>query len=116
MDVIKLKNNATYEVKAGSSLGRIVIPAVSEAAALAVVQALTPANVESVSFLHDDAVIASYEGLTLDGDVFRVIVESGVEVRFGLRAKTETELAIEQLQTEQEIQNEAIDFLVMGGI
>lgn len=113
MDILRLKNNYDITIAEGSMLGSIVHHADTEAEALAVCKELTAENIESVTFLHDGQVTGTYTGLTFSRPTSREIVEDGVLVLISLRETTAVEAEIEALKAEQEIQNEAIDFLAM---
>lgn len=116
MEKLRLKNSNEIQIEEGARLGLIIHMSETEEDALAVCQQITAENVESVEFLHDDEVIGSYAGLTIARPATRLLVNEGIQVSFGLREKTAVELDLEQLHAEQELQNEAIDFLAMGGI
>lgn len=113
MDVLRLKNNYDISIEDGASLDSMVHKAATEAEALAVCKELTAENVESVTFLHDGQVTGIFSGLVFANPVRREIVDDGVLVLISLREKTAVEAEIEALKAEQEIQNEAIDFLAM---
>lgn len=76
-------------------------------------------NLDNVQFKINDSVTGEYENLTLESPLFTMtdIVEGKIHATFCIRQKTEMELAIEQLQKGQEIQDGAILELagMMGG-
>ena len=115
-DFMRLADNTEFEIENGGSLGNIIHDALSEADALAVSRAVTKENVSHVEFFsktdEDETLepFGIYDNLALD----RVYYDTENEkVLIALHEKSSVELRLDAIEEEQEIQNEAIDFLAM---
>ena len=127
MEKMNLKNKTELESKNGASLNAIT--AVDGWTALGeIAEALKESgNLDEVQFKTDETVTGEYRNMKLESPLFSAvdIAEDGkIHATFGIRQKTEMELAIEQLQRQQaetnasqEIQDGAIMELagMMGG-
>lgn len=111
MEKLVLKDNTEIEIKPGASIGSITAVVTDFAALGIVAAALTLAgNLDAVKFQTDDTVTGEYMGMKLETPLFRSVdIQDGkVLATFGIRRKTEMELAIEELQSGQALQNGAI--------
>ena len=119
MEKMALKDKMELEIMEGAVLNAITAT-VSDWTALGVVaEALRKSgNLDEVQFKTDDTVTGEYRNMKLVSLLFSAvdIAEDGkIHATFGIRQKTEMELAIEQLQRQkaemnasQEIQDGAI--------
>ena len=128
MEKMILKDKTELKIMNGASLNEIT-SAVNDWAALGgVADALMKdGNLDDVQFMTDETVTGEYRNMKLESPLFSAvdIAEDGkIHATFGIRQKTEMELAIEQLQRQQaetnasqEIQDGAIMELagMMGG-
>lgn len=107
---IKLKNEITYEINDGASIGRIEI-LVSEAAPIEeIVLAVTAKrNLDTVQFVNDEGeTVGEYHNMKLTATCS---IEKDAEktiVVIGLAEKTEIEKRLEAVEDGQEIQDGAI--------
>lgn len=111
MEKIILKDNTEIEIKPGASLGSITAVVTDFTALGTVAAALTaPGNMDSVQFKTDDLLTGEYQDMKLETPLFRSVdIQDGkVLATFGIRRKTEMELAIEELQSGQALQDGAI--------
>ena len=116
MEFIVLKDNTKIQIEEGASLDHIVHIAEDETAAVDVCAALTPQNVESVTFIHEyegeEQVVGEYTDLILMAAPVRQDTEDEkVSVTFGLREKTSVELRLDALEEGQAVQDGAIEDL-----
>ena len=117
MDKIILKNKTEFEIAERASLGNIQIKAENFDAVKTITDAFTEANLEEVTFTHNDAVSGEYTDLKSDGFTYMPNVrEDGTEdgtytVTVRLRTKTEMEKAIDELKAGHEANAEAIQEL-----
>lgn len=124
MDKIILKNKTEFEIAERASLGNIQIKAENFDAVKTITDAFTAANLEEVTFTHNDTVSGKYTDLKSDGFTYMPNMgEDGAEdgtytVTVRLRTKTETEKAIDELKAGHESNAGAIQDLadmVAGG-
>lgn len=128
MEKMNLKNKTELEIMNGASLNAITAVADGWTALGEIAEALKESrNLDEVQFKTDETVTGEYRNMKLESPLFSAvdIAEDGkIHATFGIRQKTEMELAIEQLQRQQaetnasqEIQNGAIMELagMMGG-
>lgn len=124
MDKIILKNQTTFEIADGASLGNIQIKAENFDAVKTITDAFSADNLQKVTFTHNDAVSGKYTDLKSDGFTYMPNVgEDGAEdgtytVTVSLRTKTEMEKAIDELKAGHESNAGAIQDLtdmVAGG-
>ncbi len=124
MDKIILKDQTSFEVADGASLGNIQIKAENFEAIKTITDAFTADNMQEVTFTHNDAVSGEYTDLKSDGFTYAPNTdEAGKEdgtytVTIRLRTKTEMEKAIDELKAGHESNAGAIQDLanmVAGG-
>lgn len=124
MDKIILKDQTSFEVADGASLGNIQIKAENFEAVKTITDAFSADNLQKVTFTHNDAVSGKYTDLKSDGFTYMPNVgEDGKEdgtytVTVSLRTKTEMEKAIDELKAGHEVNAGAIQDLadmVAGG-
>ena len=117
MDKIILKNQTSFEIADGASLGNIQIKAENFDTIKTITDAFTAENIAEVTFTHNDAVSGKYTNLKSDGFTYIPNVgEDGAEdgtytLTVILRTKTEMEKAIDELKAGHEANAEAIDDL-----
>lgn len=124
MDKIILKDQTSFEVADGASLGNIQIKAESFEAIKTITDAFTADNLAKVTFTHNGEVSGEYTDLKSDGFTYiQNMDEAGNEdgtytVTIRLRTKTEMEKAIDELKAGHESNAGAIQDLanmVAGG-
>ena len=117
MDKIILKNQTSFEIADGASLGNIQIKAENFDAIKTITDAFTADNLAEVTFTHNDAVSGKYTDLKSDGFTYMPNMgEDGTEdgtytITVNLRTKTEMEKAIDELKAGHEENAAAIDDL-----
>ena len=117
MDKIILKNQTSFEIADGASLGNIQIKAENFEAIKTITDAFTADNLAEVTFKHNNEVSGKYTDLKCDGFTYMPNMgEDGAEdgtytVTVRLRTKTEMEKAIDELKAGHEANAEAIDDL-----
>lgn len=117
MDKIILKNQTTFEIADGASLGNIQIKAERFDAVKTITAAFTADNLAEVTFTHNGETSGKYTGLKSDGFTYAPNMgEDGTEdgtytVTVRLRTKTEMEKAIDELKAGHEANAEAIQEL-----
>lgn len=117
MDKIILKDQTTFEVADGASLGNIQIQSKNFDGIKTITDAFTEGNLAEVTFTHNDAVSGKYTDLKSDGFTYMPNMgEDGAEdgtytVTIRLRTKTEMEKAIDELKAGHEANAEAIEEL-----
>ena len=125
INYMRLNDGTTLKIEDGASIGNIIYDALSEIDGLEVANKITLDNVSSVKFfsLADDATqedaddydgdfSGEYEDLTIFHTYFDV---QNLKVLISLREKTDIEKRLDAIEEEQEMQNEAIDYLAMEG-
>nr|DAL50403.1 MAG TPA_asm: hypothetical protein [Caudoviricetes sp.] len=124
MDKIILKNQTSFEIADGASLGNIQIKAENFEAVKTITDAFSADNLQEVTFTHNDAVSGKYTDLKSDGFTYvpnmdEDSAEDGTyTVTVRLRTKTEMEKAIDELKAGHESNAGAIQDLadmVAGG-
>lgn len=117
MDKIILKDQTTFEVADGASLGNIQIQSKNFDGIKTITDAFSADNLQAVTFTHNDAVSGKYTDLKSDGFTYAPNTdEAGKEdgtytVTIRLRTKTEMEKAIDELKEGHEANAEAIEEL-----
>ena len=117
MDKIILKDQATFDVADGASLGNIQIQSKNFDGIKTITDAFAENNLAEVTFTHNDAVSGRYTDLKSDGFTYMPNMgEDGAEdgtytVTVSLRTKTEMEKAIDELKAGHEANAEAIQEL-----
>lgn len=124
MDKIILKNQTSFEIADGASLGNIQIQSADFAGIETITKAFSVDNLAKVTFTHNGEVSGEYTDLKSDGFTYMPNVgEDGAEdgtytVTVRLRTKTEMEKAIDELKAGHEVNAGAIQDLadmVAGG-
>lgn len=117
MDKIILKDQTTFDVADGASLGNIQIQSKNFDGIKTITDAFAENNLAEVTFTHNDAVSGKYTDLKSDGFTYMPNMgEDGAEdgtytVTVNLRTKTEMEKAIDELKAGHEANAEAIQEL-----
>ena len=113
MDKIILKDQTSFEIADGSSLGNIQIKAENFDVVKTITDAFTADNISEVTFTHNDVVSGKYTDLKSDGFTYAPNAdEDGTyTVIIRLRIKTEMEKAIDELKAGHEVNAKAIDDL-----
>ena len=117
MDKIILKNQTSFEIADGASLGNIQIKAENFDAIKTITDAFTAENIAEVTFTHNGEISGKYTDLKSNGFTYMPNVgEDGSEdgiytLTVNLRIKTEMEKAIDELKAGHEANAEAIDDL-----
>nr|DAF84448.1 MAG TPA: hypothetical protein [Caudoviricetes sp.] len=117
MDKIILKNQASFEVSDGVSLGNIQIQSKNFDGIKTITDAFTADNLQEVTFTHNGETSGKYTDLKSDGFTYMPNAgEDGAEdgtytVTIRLRTKTEMEKAIDELKAGHESNAEAIEEL-----
>lgn len=112
MEKMVLKNKTEIEIMEGAALDAITVVADDWIALGVIAEALKESgNLDEVQFETDGIVTGEYQNMKLESPLFYAvdIAEDGkIHAAFGIRKKTEMELAIEQLQKGQGVQDGAI--------
>ena len=107
MDKIILKDQTSFEIADGASLGNIQIKAESFDAVKTITDAFTAENLQEVTFAHNDVVSGKYTDLKSDGFTYAPNTDAdGKEdgtytVTIRLRTKTEIEKRLDALEAGQ---------------
>ena len=112
MEKMVLKGKMELEIMEGAALSAITV-VVGDWIALGVAAGLLreTGNLDEVQFKTDETVTGEYRDMKLESPLFSAVdvAEDGkIHATFGIRQKTEMELAIEQLQKGQGVQDGAI--------
>lgn len=112
MDKMVLKDNVKIEIMEGAALNAITAVTDDWTALGLIAEALKESgNLDDVQFKTDETVTGEYQNMKLESPLFYAvdIAEDGkIHATFSIRKKTEMELAIEQLQKGQGVQDGAI--------
>ena len=111
MDKIILKDQTSFEIADGASLGNIQIKAENFEAVKTITDAFAVDNIAEVTFKHNDAVSGKYTDLKSDGFTYAPNEDKTYTVTIRLRTKTEMEKAIDELKAGHEVNAKAIDDL-----
>lgn len=117
MDKIILKDQTSFEIADGASLGNIQIQSKNFDGIKTITDAFTEGNLAKVTFTHNGEVSGEYTDLKSDGFTYSQNVgEDGSEdgtytVTIRLRTKAEMEKAIDELKAGHESNAEAIQEL-----
>ena len=117
MDKIILKNQTSFEIADGASLGNIQIKAENFDTIKTITDTFTAENIAEATFTHNGETSGKYTDLKSDGFTYMPNVgEDGAEdgtytVTVRLRTKTEMEKAIDELKAGHEANAEAIQEL-----
>ena len=121
MEKMIVKDKTEIEIMEGAALNAITAVADDWIALGVIAEALKESgNLDDVQFKTDETVTGEYQNMKLESPLFYAvdIAEDGkIHATFSIRKKTEMELAIEQLQKGQGVQDGAIMELaeMMGG-
>ena len=124
MDKIILKNQTSFEIAEGASLGNIQIQSKDFDGIRSITEAFSGENISKVTFTHNDQTSGEYDDLKYEG--FSYVPNKGKDgaedgtytVTVSLRTKTEMEKAIDELKAGHESNAGAIQDLadmVAGG-
>ena len=117
MDKIILKDQTSFEIADGASLGNIQIQSKNFDGIKTITDAFTEDNLQEVTFTHNGETSGKYTDLKSDGFTYMPNMgEDGAEdgtytVTIRLRTKTEMEKAIDELKAGHEANAEAIEEL-----
>lgn len=117
MDKIILKNQTSFEIADGASLGNIQIKAENFEAIKTITDAFTADNLAEVTFAHNGETSGKYTDLKSDGFTYMPNMgEDGAEdgtytVTIRLRIKTDIEKRLDALKAGHEANAEAIQEL-----
>ena len=118
MDYIKLVDGTQITILDGGALGSLNHIAASETDALAVCAKLTNENVEHLEFYKAEGTepYGIYDDIILAHTPTRATKEDGesVTVWMSFRTKTMVEKTLDRIAEEQEMQNDAINELLMA--
>ena len=92
MDKIRLKDGTEFDIKDGASIGNITTVVSDFSGIEAIAEKMTKENLSKVTFLTGEKENGQYENMALDIPQYRITVGSEIEVNFGLRQLTETEV------------------------
>ena len=110
MDKLRFMDGTTIEIEDGASLSNVTHIANNEADAIFVCEKVTPENVSTLQFLHDDAVTGDYQGVMIAEPTTREDGEGEtVIVRMHFREKTDLEKRVDALEEGQTVQDGAIE-------
>ena len=105
MEKMNLNDKTELEIMNGASLNAITAVANDWVALGVIAEVLKESgNLDEVRFKTDETVTGEYRNMKLESPLFSAvdIAEDGkIHATFGIRQKTEMELAIEQLQRQQ---------------
>lgn len=114
MDKIILKDKTEFEIAERASLGNIQIKAENFDAVKTITDAFTAANLEEVTFTHNDQTSGEYENLKYEG--FSYVPNMGEDgtytVTVNLRTKTEIEKRLDSLEKGHIANATAIDSII----
>ncbi|WP_251390650.1 hypothetical protein [Mediterraneibacter agrestimuris] len=106
MEKMILNDNTEISIKEGAGLNSITAVASGWKALGGIADALLAAgNLDKVNFSSDGDVTGEYENMKLEFPLFQAVdiaSDGKIHATFAIRQKTEMELAIEELQRQQE--------------
>ena len=113
MDKIILKDQTSFEIAEGASLGNIQIQSKSFDTIKTITDAFSADNLQEVTFTHNDTVSGKYTDLKSDGFTYVPNADANgtYTVIVRLRTKTEMEKALDELKVGHEVNAKAIDDL-----
>lgn len=118
-DFMKLNDGTVIQIEGGASLFSIVHVATSETDGVNVARAITEDNLLHVEFFSNLNSAEDVENAAPNGEydylapVSAYFDVSNMRVLISLREKSDFEKRLDAIDEEQELQNEAIDFLAM---
>lgn len=108
-DKLILKDQTTLEIESGATLSSITVLSSTKEEMIEKWDALTKENLSSVEIKNsDDVLIARYESLILVSETSVVLEDGTISTSFNLRARTQTEIDIDELKNDMNALNEAI--------
>lgn len=108
-DKLILKDQTTLEIEAGATLSAITVLSSSKEEMIEKWDALTKDNLSAVEVKNSDNVtIATYTDLILVSETSVVLEDGSISTSFNLRARTQTEIDIDELKNDMNALNEAI--------
>lgn len=111
MEKIIFADNSVFDIKEGSSIDKITVLLYDFVSLQTLADVLLISdNLINITFETNGNITGKYENMKLLKPLFRSvdIVNGVIEATFSLRQKTELELEIEKIKSEQAIQDEAI--------
>lgn len=112
MEKMIVKDKTEIEIMEGAALNAITAVADDWIALGVIAEALKESgNLDDVQFKTDETVTGEYQNMKLESPLFYAVdiaEDEKIHATFGIRKKTEMELAIEQLQKGQGVQDGAI--------
>lgn len=121
MEKMIVKDKTEIEIMEGAALNAITAVTDDWTALGLIAEALKElGNLDDVQFKTDETVTGEYQNMKLESPLFYAVdiaEDEKIHATFGIRKKTEMELAIDQLQKGQGVQDGAIMELagMMGG-
>ena len=110
MDKIKFLDGTIIDIEDGATLAEVTHIATNEANALFVCGKVTAENVNTLQFLHGEAVTGNYQNVIITAPTTREDGEGEtVIVRMHFREKTDLEIRVDALEEGQEVQDGAIE-------
>lgn len=116
---LKFNDGSVIEIEEGGYIGNYVYDAADETDGLRVANLVTPENVSHIQTFGPLDDPSEIEGREPNGEYFNLVINScyfdveNLKVLISLREKSDVELRLDAIEEEQEMQNEAIDFLAM---
>lgn len=108
-DKIMLKDGTAIEVGAMTSIGDVTVHVADLAAAQALKDKLTPDNLSAVETHNGDGLtVGQYADQVLEVLTADLLTAEGIDVKLGLRDKTETEKLRDEMLASQAVQDGAI--------
>lgn len=112
MEKMIVKDKTEIEIMEGAALNAITAVTDDWTALGLIAEALKESgNLDDVQFKTDETVTGEYQNMKLESPLFYAVdiaEDEKIHATFGIRKKTEMELAIEQLQKGQGVQDGAI--------
>ena len=106
-DTLILTDGTTIVLEAGASLSALVVMHASIDAFARLYKKLTPDNLSNVTIKNgDDVVVATYNAKFINVTVSTV--SDGIRASYNLSEKTDVDLRLDELESTQEDQDEAI--------
>lgn len=108
-DTMILKDGTTIELEAGASLGAIQVSESDRSAMLRTWEKLTEENLAEVKIQNGSGLtVGIYKDLILVSETSVVSTDGAVTTTYSLRGKTEVEKRLDNVESGQAIQDEAI--------
>lgn len=84
MDYIRFADDSRYLINDFASIGDTVISPLAESKADALIASLTPDNLASVEYLHNEDVIGRYKNMSLAGEPEKIGTDGKFSVRISM--------------------------------